>query len=294
MKTHAQVPTVYIVNEKVWRIYFSSRDPAGKSRIGFIDVESHNPSHILYKHPEPILDLGPLGSFDEAGVMPSWVLQNKNRVYLYYIGWFQGKNIPYHNSIGLAISTDNGQSFKKYAEGPVFGRTLTEPYFTGTSCILIDKGIWKNWYMSCVGWTMVGGKPEPRYHIKYAESLDGICWKRDALVAIDFKSPDEAGIVKASVLKVDDVYLMWYAYRQKRGYRTNPKYSYRIGYAESLDGVVWERKDTEAGIQLSQSGWDSQMIAYPHVFEMDNKRYLFYNGNGFGQSGLGYALWEES
>ena len=32
------------------------------------------------------------------------------------------------------------------------------------------------------------------------------------------------------------------------------------------------------------------MQAYPFVFKKDDKLHMFYNGNGFGQSGLGYAI----
>ena len=51
---------------------------------------------------------------------------------------------------------------------------------------------------------------------------------------------------------------MWYSYRGD---------AYRIGYAESVDGLEWERKDEEAGIDVSADGWDSEMIEYPCVFE---------------------------
>ena len=42
--------------------------------------------------------------------------------------------------------------------------------------VLVDKGVWRMWYVSSVGWdlTPLG----PRHHIKYAESRDGIAWER--------------------------------------------------------------------------------------------------------------------
>ena len=100
--------------------------------------------------------------------------------------------------------------------------------------MIFDKGVWKNWYLSCTEWRVVKGKPEPRYHIKYAESKDGINWIRKGCVAIDYKNDDEAGIVKASVIIENGIYKMWYSYRSFVDYRINKESSYKIGYAESM------------------------------------------------------------
>jgi hypothetical protein len=288
-RTHASVPTVDETDQKVWRIYFGTRDEMNRNRISYIDVEAGNPLNVLYEHDAPVLDLGRLGTFDDCGVMPSWILNHDGKKYLYYIGWTVRSTIPYHNSIGLAVSRDDGHTFERFSEGPLFGETYLEPFFTGTSCVLVEGGVWKNWYLSCTGWTNVDGKAEPRYHIKYAESRDGVNWDRRGIVAIDYKSTSEAGIVRSSVLKEDDLYRMWYSYRGGVDYRTNLNTSYRIGYAESKDGISWTRMDDSAGVDVSLDGWDSEMIEYPHVFINNGKKYMFYNGNKFGHSGFGYA-----
>jgi hypothetical protein len=288
-RSYASVPTVDTAEPRHWRIYFGARDEMNRNRIGYIDVEPGNPSSVLYEHNAPVLDLGRLGTFDDCGVMPSWILDHDGKKYLYYIGWTVRATIPYHNSIGLAISTDGGDSFKKLSEGPLFGETYLEPFFTGTSCVLVEDGVWKNWYLSCTGWTKVGDKVEPRYHIKYAESKDGINWDRRGIVAIDYKSHTEAGIVRATVLREKGVYRMWYSHRGGVDYRTNLQTSYRIGYADSEDGIKWRRMDDRAGIDVSSEGWDSEMIEYPHVILHGGMKYMFYNGNKFGHSGFGFA-----
>ena len=288
-RSHASVPTVDSTDENVWRIYFGTRDEMNRNRVSYVDVEAGNPANVLYEHDAPVLDLGRLGTFDECGVMPSWILNHDSKKYLYYIGWTVRTTIPYHNSIGLAISTDGGRSFKRFSEGPLFGETYLEPFFTGTSCVLLENGIWKNWYLSSTGWTQVEGRAEPRYHIKYAESKDGINWARQGIVAVDYKSDSEAGIVRASILKENGLYHMWYSYRGGVDYRTNPQASYRIGYAQSKDGISWTRMDDCAGIDVSSEGWDAEMIEYPHVVQHHRTRYMFYNGNKFGESGFGFA-----
>ena len=76
---------------------------------------------------------------------------------------------------------------------------------------------------------------------------------------------------------------MWFAVRGDR---------YRIGYAESGDGVGWRRLDGEQGLLPSASGWDSDMVEYPFVFEWQARKYMLYNGNDYGRTGVGLAVWE--
>lgn len=287
-KTHAQVPTVDVIEGNRLRIYYSSRDSENRSRTSFFETDISNPKRILYVHPEPIFELGTPGTFDDCGAMPSWLVKHQGKTYLYYIGWNVHHTVPYHNAIGLAVS-DNGITFRKCFDGPVMDRTAQEPYFCGTSCVLVEGHIWRNWYLSCTEWRLINGKQEPRYHLKYAESNDGIHWQRKGNIAIDYDSLDEGGIVRASVLRHGGIYKMWYCFRSNSGYRENSTNSYRIGYAESFDGLKWKRKDNCCGMVVSEQGWDSFMQAYPHVLEVQGRLNLFYNGNGFGHSGIGYA-----
>ncbi|MEZ4781127.1 MAG: hypothetical protein R2816_06010 [Flavobacteriaceae bacterium] len=293
-KSHAQVPVVdYLEEENIIKVYYSTRNEEGYSMPGYVLLDGDNPKKIIKIANEPILQLGELGCFDDCGVMPSWLVNRDNgEKWLYYIGWNVRNTIPYHNSIGLAISKDGGESFAKFSKGPLWDRNHIEPHYSGTSCVLFHNQIWKNWYLSCTEWRIVDGKSEPRYHIKYAESIDGINWKIRGDVAIDYKSPDEAGIVKASVIIEDNTFKMWYSYRLFKDYRTSVNSSYRIGYAESQDGINWERMD-DSPLALSVSNdelcWDSLMVEYPHVIDIKGKRMMFYNGNGFGKSGFGYA-----
>jgi hypothetical protein len=292
--SHAQLPVVDRVDDDVLRIYFGTRDAEQRTVTTYIEVEADRPENVLYIHEEPVLGLGGLGCFDDSGAMPSWIVNHGGIKYFYYIGWNAGVSVGYRNSIGLAISDDNGRTFTRLFKGPVMDRTRAEPHFCGTPCIIIENGTWRMWYLSTIRWTVVGGKPEPIYNIRYAESADGIEWNRPGTVCIDLKSAKEGGLARPCVLNEDGLYRMWFSYRGVRGYRTDRERSYRIGYAESEDGLSWHRKDDEVGINVSSEGWDSFMIAYAHVIEHRGKKYMFYNGNGFGQSGIGYAILEEA
>jgi hypothetical protein len=82
---------------------------------------------------------------------------------------------------------------------------------------------------------------------------------------------------------------MFFCYRYSRHYRSK-KNGYRIGYACSTNLTDWVRDDTKVGIDLSDQGWDCEMLSYPHVFELDGKTYLAYLGNEVGRYGFGLAV----
>jgi hypothetical protein len=148
------------------------------------------------------------------------------------------------------------------------------------------------WYSSCTGWEILNGVPEARYHLKYADSVDGITWRKTGLVCLDYDDFTKA-IGRPAVFYEDGLYKMFYSYRGILNYRTGREQSYRLGYAESRDGLTWTRRDEDVGIDRSDDGWDSEMIEYAYRYEYQGRKYLFYNGNGFGATGFGYAVLDE-
>jgi hypothetical protein len=281
INSHAAVPTIVPRGEGVMRVYFSPRDSRGHSHIGWFDFDLEQPEKIINHSVEPVLSPSSPGMFDDSGTMVSWLIEHEQRQYLYYIGWNPGGAVPFRNAIGLAVSQDQGASFQRVSNGPVLDRSIYDPCMTASCCVLIEHGLWRMWYLSGIDWVMRDDKLVHYYHIKYAESENGIDWHRIGRVAIDFKDAGEYAISRPCVVKEDGIYRMWYSYRGV---------SYRIGYAESTDGLSWKRRDSEVDLDVSPSGWDSEMIEYPFVFEYKDRKYMFYNGNGYGKSGIGYAV----
>lgn len=290
MHTHAQVPTA-LVRSDCLRVYFATRPKQNLSLTTFVDLDLEDLSRILYLHPRPILETGGRGAFDEYGIMPSSVIDLGDQVYLYYSGWSTGGSLPYTNYTGLAISEDGGTTFRKYSPGPIVDRTPFEIYSATSPCVYLEDSMWHMWYSSGTHWLKVGEKLEHTYDLKYAWSTDGKTWVQPGETVIEQRSEEEA-ITRPTVLKMEDGYHMWFCYRGSRNFR-NGGDSYRIGYAYSKDLKSWERDDALAGIELSENGWDSQMMAYPAVVDIGISRIMLYNGNGFGYQGFGYAELEE-
>jgi predicted GH43/DUF377 family glycosyl hydrolase len=287
-RSHAQVPTPDWTTDGKLRIYFGSRDKQNRTSTLLLEVNPRQPREITRLLESPVLPLGELGCFDDAGVMPSCVVTVGQRKYLYYTGWNTSTTVPYRNSIGLAVSDDGGLTYQRLCDGPVLDRSAREPHFCACPFVLHEAGGWRMWYLSCTQWQLVDGKPEARYLIRYTESSDGIEWQKPGTIAINYIRSDEA-IARPWVVKTSRGYQMWYSTRSIANYRQDARQSYRLGYAESNDGIAWQRKDELVDLPLSTAGWDSEMIAYPATFDADGRRYLLYNGNGFGASGFGLA-----
>ncbi|MGL4191291.1 MAG: hypothetical protein ACRCRU_01735 [Vibrio sp.] len=286
MNTHASVPFVSQMIGNIANIFFSSRDKTQASSIFSLKLDLIS-FEIISVNEEPILKPGNLGTFDDSGVMGCCVIQDDDAYKLYYIGWNLGVTVPFRNSIGVASSKDN-MIYERDFEGPIIDRTKDEPHFCASNCVIKEDGIYKIWYLSCTGWTLDDkGKPTHRYHIKYAESKDGVNWNREGHVAIDYLDEYEYAISVPRVIKDGGLYKMWFSSRA-----TKDVDSYRIRYAESHDGKYWLRKDDEVGLSISDYGWDSEMVCYPFVFDHNGTRYMLYNGNGYGKTGFGLAVLE--
>ncbi|MHB8770851.1 MAG: glycoside hydrolase family protein [Syntrophales bacterium] len=278
--THGMLPVADRIGEDLYRIYFSGRDVFNRSRIGYIEVDMNEPDKVLHLSEHPVLDLGKLGCFDDNGVTPTWIVTHGGKKYLYYFGWNRGSTVRAAEVSGLAISEDGGLTFQRYSAAPIIDRTNAEPYtILVISCIMIENGIWRMWYDSADRWT---NSDVPNYNVKYAESKDGVCWHRAGTVSVDYLYPGESRVSRASVIKESGMYRMWYCYAIGAG-------GYRMGYCESKDGFRFCRMDDKAGIDMSASGWDSEMICYPYVFDHKGRRMMLYCGNGYGKTGFGYA-----
>lgn len=156
---------------------------------------------------------------------------------------------------------------------------------------MLDEGIFKTWYASGKAWIMINGKPEIYYNIKYAESISGLEWIRKDTTCIYPEHTLEVS-ARPSVIKEDGIYKMWYCKRNIDGFRDSKNKGYRGGFAESKDGILWERKDYSFGLSPADVGWDSEAIAYPYVINHKGIKLMFFNGNGFGKTGFGYAIRE--
>lgn len=283
MQSHAAVPIAWKNSGDEFWIYFGTRNERNQPHIGRILIQLGESPKLLDIEENPILSPGPLGYFDDNGVYPGCIVEDGDRLLMYYLGRSNGAPPLYYMSIGLAQSIDGGKSFERVSNAPLMTRSEHDPWMVSTAYVLRENNLWRMWYLSGLKCELVKDDLHSWYHIKYAESPDGLCWKRDGLVCIDLID-EERNISSPTVVKHNGLYHMWFSYVSNSGYR--------IGYAESVDGLSWVRKDDQSGIAVSDSGWDSEAQSYPYVFDHEDTQYLLYSGNGFGKGGIGIAIGE--
>ena len=286
---YAQDAFIDILNYRVWRIYYSTRTKDVISYPFYLDVEAGNLSNIISIAKEPVMTPGEPGTFDDSGItMTSIVPVDEHTKYLYYCGWNRKLTVSYSLSIGVCKVTDDNK-FEKLFEGPIMERSIYNPVAVSAPMVIRDGDIFRMWYISFPRWDKYKEKLEPIYVVKHAVSKDGINFVCDDKICIDSSYPGEA-IGRPWVLKDEGTFKMWFSTRGIEDYRNREGKHYMIGYAESADGISWERKPEKCDLKLSESGWDSEMLEYASVKRYKDIYYMIYNGNAFGKTGFGYAI----
>lgn len=295
LKEFAQAPATLLFDDFV-RVYFSCRPPADAngqyvSYSAYVDLDRADLFKVRAVAETPILSLGKIGEFDEFGTYPVSVVRDGDELCAYYAGWTRCESVPFNVAIGVAASRDNGQTFQKLGCGPVLGYTPDEPYVLSGPKVRRFNGGWQLFYIAGRKWKMVDGRAEPVYKIRMATSEDGIHWKKHNRDLIPSRIEEDEAQASPDVFYANGKYHMFFCYRYSSYYRSK-QHGYRIGYASSRDLFNWVRDDTKAGIDVSEQGWDAEMISYPHVFELDGKTYMAYLGDQVGRYGFGLAVLE--
>jgi hypothetical protein len=284
---YAQDAFIDKVNNDKWRIYYSARTQDVVSLPFYIDVEAGNPKNILNVCKEPLVTPGAPGTFDDNGITMTSIINTGDEKYLYYCGWNKKFSVPYMLSIGVMVVGNKG-TYKKMFEGPILDRSKNNPIGVSAPFVLFDEGRFKLWYISFTQWKEYNGRMEPTFVIKYATSSNGIDWKVSDKICIDSTFEGES-FARPWVIKENGVYKMWYSTRGPVGYRDKGGQHYMLECAESADGENWTRQAYKEVIYKSESGWDSEMIAYGSVVKHNDTYFMLYNGNNFGKTGFGYA-----
>lgn len=293
LKEFAQAPATLIFDDFI-RVYFSCRPPADTngqyvSFSSYVDLDRADLFKIRHVSENPILELGEYGSFDEFGTYPVSVIRNNGEIWAYYAGWTRCESVPFNVAIGCATSHDQGKNFKKLGAGPILSYSPSEPFVISGPKIRNFNGKWYLWYIAGRKWKITEGRAEPVYKIRMAISHNGINWEKINKDLIESRIEEDEAQASPDVFYANGKYHMFFCYRYSSNYRGRTN-GYRIGYASSKNLIDWDRDDSKAGIDISNDGWDSEMISYPHVFDVDHKTYLMYLGNQVGKYGFGVAI----
>jgi hypothetical protein len=295
LQEFAQAPATLLLEDRV-RVYFSCRPPADASGqyvsySAWVDLDRENLFNVREVAAEPILALGGLGEFDEFGTYPVSVIRDGELVRAYYAGWTRCESVPFNTAIGGAVSHDAGATFSKLGNGPILSYSPDEPFVLSGPKIRRFGDSYHLFYIAGRKWKHVDGRPEPVYKIRMATSEDGVNWRKHGRDLIESRIEEDEAQASPDVFFAHGKYHMFFCYRYSAHFRGRQN-GYRIGYASSTNLIDWVRDDARAGIDVSNEGWDCEMVSYPHVFELDGLTYLAYLGNQVGRHGFGLAVLE--
>ncbi|MDB5416122.1 MAG: hypothetical protein JWR10_4457 [Rubritepida sp.] len=283
LTSHAGYPTPLSLPDGRLRVFFSPRDSRGRSSIFSMDLLLDG-AHFERLGPPagPWLEPGPRGAFDDAGASSSCILAEPDGgLTCYYLGWELGVSIPFRTTIGMARAAPGESRFTRASPVPLLDRSAEDPFVLGYPWALRDQGKISIWYGTHLSW---GEQWMATDHvIRRATSCDGLSWRRDLQPALFTSGSEEFALSRPSVLRDADLWRMWYCRRLP---------IYELGYATSADGITWQREDFEVAFPGASPEWEAGVRTYPAVFDHAGRRYMLYNGTGYGRSGFGLAMLE--
>lgn len=277
--SHAANPLPVHLYDNVFRIFYSGRNADNKSSVGCVDIDIVLQKVVHYPK-EPVITFGNENSFFSHGISIGNLYEAQGKSYILFMGWQLEKGQHWRGDVGRIELIDK-EKMMVTPKLPFMSVDEEDKVSLSYPWVMFHEGIYKMWYGSTISWTSENG--EMIHVIKYATSADGEIWTKHG-IAIPYELNVAQAFSKPCVIVNDSGYHMWYSYRSGTGEK------YRIGYAYSKNGILWERKHHEVGIDVSENGWDSEMICYPYVFNHNHKTYMLYNGNSYGKEGFGLAV----
>lgn len=165
---------------------------------------------------------------------------------------------------------DGEDGWVKYPGNPVLGGQYGTCFDV---CVLHESGKYRMW----VSW-------RPKQSVALTESTDGIHWSPPQIVlGPRLQTGWEDDINRPTVVRREDGYHMWYT-GQAKG-------SSSIGYATSVDGIVWVRQ-SDRPVLVSAAAWEGVAVMCPDVMWDSSRRLwkMWYSGGEqYEPNAIGYA-----
>jgi predicted GH43/DUF377 family glycosyl hydrolase len=267
---------------KTYRMYY-----AGKGGIGFAEADVADPTVWKENPASPVLIPRESSWEGDKINQPRVVKVTDTHWRMYYTGWgYPGPGLPKAPgtswALGLAESFDGGTTWKRYQDAPILERGAPDSPDGGAAVVPMvvrvdDK--WMMWYTAAYG----NVTPARDVHLCLATSNDGIHWQKySGNPVFSEKVEGKHTFASRCYIRYDDgVFRMWYSYSEGAP-------SYRIRYAESLDGIHWEKAPVAPALDVSpKPAWDDERVEYPEIQVVDGIYRLWFCGNKFGS--VGYA-----
>ena len=265
-----------IKDSDFFHLYITGRDSTNRSVIGRAVWDPSKPQELQEISKDPIIELGDLGTFYDSGMSYPFLLEVKNDTYMYFTGWKKGSTVPFYNRIGLCIKRNNEDSFV-VKQSPILPLTDDDCFGSGSMQVIKEKESFTMFYTSFLGWTNNKGKISHKYKLKRTNSSNGIIWDDNREHLITNMSCKFDNICKPFLHKENFYFCA----------RDNGE-DYSIYVLE--DYLNNDENIKKVDFSIVSSDWDAYGQAYPTLIDINEKTFLFYSGNNYGEGGMGVAI----
>ena len=289
-------PSIVKLKNGRLRMYFWAIGESGSQFVFAAECSPKSPTQWTMVSKQPLLGPDRSGNLRNQGPSFPFVVRRDDGPWLmYFCSWGSwAKPGELSNRTSMALSEDEGLTWKVNKEPllPLGPAGTFDAGMTGSVCVIRDRGSYHMWYTAGERYLQIGNSKRGIVHLGYCTSKNGISWERhpQAVMSPRLKKaePFEAVVSKPSVLKLADGYHMWFSVYQLKGR------GYQLAYASSKDGIHWQRAFDKRLLQLTPGGFDSRNQSYPNVVEVGDELWMYYVGNYFGNTGIGWAKMKKS
>ena len=251
-----------------------------------LELEPSDPRKIIEIN-GPLLAHSGDGKFDSDGIMITSILKTEKGYLFYYTGFARNEDPPYVLSTGLAVSESLSTPMRRFSDKPVL--QLSEEGTVVRSGLFVTKvgGQIVGWYAAGNDWKIINGNKSPRYDIFRIESKDGYEFGNQGERVLAAEDLVDCYAIGRPWVVVDEVAESFKMYLSKRRESLG---KYRVGSALSKNGYDWIETTDEDELDVSENGFDNDVICYTSVIHVRRKKYIFFNGNGLGLTGFGIGI----
>ncbi len=256
----------------------------GRSRLGIIKLKLDKFDFNLLSYEisdNPIIELGERGAFDEAGMSYPWYFKTDDNEFIFYTGWKLNQSTGFENNLGV-LKKVKGRWIRS-SRAPILPLSNDEPFGTGSVAVYHIEDKFHLLYTSFLSWNS-NNSDGHEYGIKHATSSDLVYWDRK----VDFLIPPSQSyhaVCRPSLVGSNILF-------SARGPKYNLMSLPLTGTDISLDSLD-VRNAYKVNVDSQGIGGFDKSVEYSYPFNLNGQYLCLFNGNGYGESGLGIGVLDQ-